>query len=422
MRILFLYMFPLWGNGSGSYLRALCRELIKRGHNIAIVAPDKRRLEGVKHYIVNPPQMGVFVGHPELPNAKKFEDMSGKELGEIYISYLKTTIDAVADFNPEIIHVFHTAFLPSIARLIKILFGIKFIITTHGSDLSYLVKDRRFIGLINDANKVARFITANSDFTRKWYLDMFGSFLSHKSTVIMGGVNLQDYKRDPEEIGIINKRYNLYEKKVVLFTGRLTKHKGAIYLVKAAPFIKGIVIIAGDGPERKNIEEEIKKNKIKNVVMAGYIPTAGKRLFHAFYERADVYVCPSIWNEPLGLTILEAMAAHTPVVATKKGGVVSLIEDKKNGFFMTARNSKQIAEIVNMLFADDKLRKKVGEAGYNSVVEHFTWVKIAGEFENIYKQFKYSTSEYLARVKGMNPQLSNFMRSMNKLGISVNGQ
>lgn len=404
MRILFLYMFPLWGNGSGSYLRALSHQLVERGHEIAIVAPDKRELAGVKHYVVNPPQMGVFAGHPELPKAKKFEDMSGKELGEIYASYLKSTVQAVSDFNPEIIHVFHTAFLPGIARIVKILFGIKFIITTHGSDLNYLVKDRRFVGLINDANKVARFITANSEFTRKWYLNMFGDYLRPKSTVIMGGVNIEDYKRDPKEIDIINKRYNLNGKKVVLFTGRLTKHKGAIYLVKAAPFIKGIVIIAGDGPERKTLEEEIKKEKIKNVIMVGYIPTGGKRLFHAFYERADVYICPSTWDEPLGLTILEAMAAHTPVLATEKGGVVSLIQDKVNGFFIRPRNSSHIAEIVNMLFADDNLRKKIADAAYDTVTQHFTWAKIANEYENIYKQFKYSTSEYLARVKGMNPE------------------
>ena len=208
MRIMFLYMFPLWGNGSGAYLRALALKLAKRGHSIAIVAPDKRTLPGIKHYVVNAP-IGVFVGHPELPKSKKFEDMNGKELGLIYASYLKATIEAVADFNPEIIHVFHTAFLPGIARVIKILFGIKFIITTHGSDLNYLVKDRRFMGLIDDANKVARFITANSDFTRKWYLELFGDYLRSKTSVIMGGVNLEDYQKDPKDIEIINKTYNL---------------------------------------------------------------------------------------------------------------------------------------------------------------------------------------------------------------------
>src|SRR5258708_21076972 len=126
MRILFLYMFPLWGNGSGSFLRELVLELAKRGHDIAIVSPDKRKLDDITHFVVSPPQNGVFIGHPEVPDAKRFEDMSGKELGEIYVSYLKTTIQAVSEFNPEIIHVFHTAFLPGIARTIKILFGIKF--------------------------------------------------------------------------------------------------------------------------------------------------------------------------------------------------------------------------------------------------------------------------------------------------------
>lgn len=415
MRILFLYMFPLWGNGSGSFLRELTLELAKRGHSIIIIAPDKRKLPGVTHYEIPSQYTGVFVGHPELPKAKRFEDMSGKELGEIYIGYLKTTIEAVADFDPEIIHVFHTAFLPGIARAIKVLFGIKFIITTHGSDLNYLTRDRRFVGLINDANRVARFITANSEFTKKWYLDMFGHNLKQKSTVIMGGIKLENYRDDPEEIELINNQYNLKEKKVVLFTGRLTKNKGVIYLIRAAEFINGTVVIVGNGPEKKNLEGEIKKRKLTNVIMIGYINSGDQRLFHAFYERADVYVSPSIWQEPLGLTIIEAMAAHTPVVATKKGGILSIIKDKQNGFLIRARNSKEIADTVNMLLADDKLRAKTGDEGYRTVLENFTWEKIASQFEEIYKQFKYSTSEYLARVKGTNPELFNFMKSLNRV-------
>lgn len=416
MRIMFLYMFPLWGNGSGAFLRELTAELTKRGHKIAIVAPDKRKLPEITHYVVNTPQMGVFVGHPELPKIKKFEDMSGKELGEIYVNYLKTTIDAVSDFNPEIIHVFHTAYLPGIARTIKVLFGIKFIITTHGSDLSYLVKDRRFIGLINDANNVARFITANSEFTKKWYLKMFGQHLKRKSTVIVGGVNADTYKKNLEEIKIINKKYGLEGKKVVLFTGRLTASKGVLYLLKAADSIKGTVVILGDGPERKNLEEEIKKRKLSNVIMAGYINPADKKLFHAFYGRADVYVCPSVWSEPLGLTILEAMAARTPVIATNRGGVLTIIKDKVNGFLISPRNSKQIAENVNMLLDNEELRKKIGEEAYKTILDKFTWERIANQFEDIYNQFKYSTSEYMARVKG-NPSHSGFVQSINKFLI-----
>lgn len=415
MRILFLYPFPLWGNGSGAFLRELTSQLVKRGHEIAIVAPDKRKLPGIKHYVANPPQNGVFVGHPEWPKAKRYADMNGQELGEIYASYLKTSVEAVYQFNPEIIHVFHTAFLPGIARTLKILFGIKFIITTHGSDLEYLEEDRRFIGLVEDANRVARYITAVSEFTKQKYLEMFGSNLNHKTKVIMGGVSMANFKKDKEKIGRINRKYGLENKKVILFTGRLTKNKGVEYLINAASDIKGTILIVGGGYDRKRLEKIIKEKKLKNVIMVGYIKADQSEFFHAFYERADVYVSPSVWEEPLGLTILEAMAAGTPVVATKRGGIVSVIKDGENGFFVNARNSKQIAERVNMLLLNDKLRQKVSKNAAKTIADNFTWEKIAAQFEEIYLKFTYSTTEYLSVVRGKSPKLSNFMRSMNQV-------
>ena len=341
--------------------------------------------------------------------------MNGKELGDIYNAYLKTSIGAVADFEPEIIHVFHTAFLPGIARLLKILFGIKFIITTHGSDLSYLETDRRFMGLINDANRVARYITAVSEPTKRKYLKMFGAKLRHKTKVIMGGVNMANYTRNPEKRAEIDAKFGLKDKKVVLFTGRLTENKGVKYLIRAAKDIKGTVLILGGGAEKEKLENLIKAEKIKNVIMGGYINPAKASLFHEFYERADVYVSPSVWEEPLGLTILEAMAAGTPVVATKKGGIVSVIKEGENGFFVRARNSKQIAETVNMLLVNDELRVKVSENARKTIENNFTWQKIASQFEEIYKSFTYSTREYLEVVRGKNPKLSNIMRSMQQV-------
>ena len=172
------------------------------------------------------------------------------------------------------------------------------------------------------------------------------------------------------------------------------------YLIKAARDIRGTVIIVGGGQEQQNLEALIKTANLKNVIMTGYIKPEDSGIFHSFYERADVYVSPSVWEEPLGLTILEAMAAGTPVVATKKGGMLSVIKDGENGFFIRARNSNQIAEVVNKLFLDDQLRKKVSQNAKKTVLEKFTWEKIATQFEEIYKKFTYSTPEYMAIVKG----------------------
>lgn len=397
MRILFLYMFPLWGNGSAAYLRALSKELVCRGHTIGIVAPDKRRLPQITHYEVKPPQMGVFLGHPELPDAKKFSDMSGKELGEILLSYLKVSLEAVSAFHPEIIHVFHTAFLPPIGRILKLLFGMRIIITTHGSDLHYLVQDRRFGGLIEDANRFAVAITANSSFTKKLYLKMFGRSLRHKLKIIPGGVDLKQLQPPPGYAEKIDQKYKLTGKKVILFAGRLIKSKGMQYLIKAAPLIHGTILIIGEGPEKQAMEEEVKRAKINNVIFGGYIGDKG--FLHAFYKRADVYVSPTVW-EGFGLTILEAMAAHTPVVAASSGGIVSIIKDKVNGLLVSPRNSKKIALTVNMLLDDDKLRQKLGEEAYQTILQRFTWPKITDQFEQLYKQYAFTTKEYLKIVKG----------------------
>lgn len=405
-------MFPLWGNGSAAYLRALSKQLVSRGHTIGVVAPDKRKLTGVTHYIVNPPQMGVFSGHPELPGAKPFSEMSGLELGEIFVSYLQTSIKAVSDFNPEIIHVFHTAFLPSVGRILKLLFGIRIIITTHGSDLHYLSQDRRFGGLIEDANRFAVAITANSDFTKELYLKMFGARLRRKIKIIPGGVDLKQLHPKRSFFSEIDRKYKLKNKKVVLFAGRLIKSKGLQYLIKAAPLIHGTILIIGEGPDRKIIEEEIKKRKITNVIFAGYIGDKG--YMHAFYERAQIYVSPTTW-EGFGLTILEAMAAHTVVIATNKGGIVSIIKDKVNGFLISPRNSKEIAATVNMLLDDDQLRSKVAAVAYQNMLQNFTWQKVADQFEQLYQQYAFSTEEYLKIIKGSNPKTSSVFKALNTL-------
>lgn len=405
MRIMFLYMFPLWGNGSGAWLRALSREMVKDGHEVAIVSPEKRKVEGVTQHLVKPPQMGVFVGNPELPNAKKYEEMSGVELANIYTSYIEATMSAVKEFQPEIVHAFHTAYLPPVARLVKIFYGIRFIITTHGSDLHYLNRDRRLVGLIKDAVRVSAMVTANSTFTRRWFLKMFGPEWGRRIRTIPGGVYLQEYERNEENIRVLNKKYNLVGKKVVLFTGRLTVHKGVDILIKAARSINGEVIILGDGPERTNLENLIKQYDLKNVRILGYMSPKDQVNFKTFYSRADVYVAPSTWNEPLGLVILEAMAGRTPVIATRKGGVASIVKDGYNGYLVRARNAKEIAEKVNLLLENDALRTKMTQRAYDTVASKFTWGKIAEKFARIYHRYAFTTREYLPLVK--TPQKAN---------------
>jgi glycosyltransferase involved in cell wall biosynthesis len=373
--------------------------MVRDGNEVAILAPEKRTLPGIKHYYVKPPQMGVFAGNPELPDVKRYEDMNGVELGEIYTTYVNATLAAVREFQPEIVHAFHTAFLPPVARMAKIMYGTRFVVTTHGSDLHYLSRDRRLVGVIRDSLNIAASITANSTFTRRWFLNMFGAQYERKIRTIPGGVYLDEYVADQKIIAEINDHYKLHGKKVVLFTGRLTPQKGVEYLIRAAPQIHGEVLVLGDGPDRPRLEKLIADLKVTNCHILGYMSPKEKESFKQFYARADVYVAPSTWKEPLGLVILEAMAARTPVISTRAGGVMSIIKDGYNGYLVHVRKAAEIATRVNELLDNDELREKMSSRAYDNVVKRYTWKVIAKQFTKIYRNYASNSKEYLRLVK-----------------------
>ena len=387
MRVLYTYMFPLWGNGSGAWLRRLTNQLEKiHGENFVagIVAPDKHDLPQAKVYHLKPPQMGVFVGNPELSGVKKYADFTPMELFQLFNYYLVETAKAIEDFKPDVIHVFHTAFLPHLARTLANFYKIPFIMTTHGSDLYYFKEDTRWKSLMQSASQKATFITANSDFTKEWYLKLFGQEFDQKTKVLPSGIdNNVDFSRD---VSWIDKKYNFKHKHMVLFTGRLTEHKGVEYLIMAAEKIQAEIVIVGDGPERPYLEQLVKEHKLDNVHIVGYLSAQKGDKIEDFYLRADVYVAPSVWKEPLGLVLLEAMVHKTPVIVTQSGGVKTIVEDNVTGYLVYAKRSDMIAKRVNMLLEDDEKRKQMGENAYKRVVEKFNWDKIAAKFYNLYER------------------------------------
>lgn len=383
LRILYLQTFPLFGSGSGTYARELAEEIAKR-HYVGMVLPDKRKIKSVKMYEIDLPVKIAFTGHPEWPNCKLYTKVGGQELSANYLSYFQKIVEAVNDFKPDIIHVHHLMPLTWIARFIKIAYGLNFIVTAHGSELPTLENDKRYPYLTAEALSKAVRIVPNSFWTREWIRKVFGNEFNSKIRVIPGGVDLSNFP-ETMDTSDIDRKYKLRGKKLVLFSGKLTKYKGVRYLIQAAKKINGIVGITGDGPERKNLENLTRELRLRNVLFFGFI---GNHDLIELYYRADVCVVPSVWDEPLGLVVLEAMAAKTPVVVTRKGGIPLAVKDGVNGFFVRPRNVKEIAEKVNILLSNEQLRKKIGERARQTIVERFTWEEIAVRFERMYYEFR----------------------------------
>lgn len=382
MKILYLQVFPLYGSGSGTYARELALQMAKK-HQIALLSPDKRKLPGITMYEVkNAPHIS-FTGHPDWPEGKVYTKVSGHELSANYLVYFKAIMNAIEDFQPNIIHVHHLMPLTWIARFVKIAYGLNFIVTAHGSELPTLEKDKRYPYLTAEALHKAVRIGANSFWTKDWMQKVFGNAFNSKIRVIPGGVDPSVFpaRMDTSEM---DEKYKLSGKKLILFSGKLTAYKGVRYLITAAKKIDGVIGIAGDGPQRTYLEDLTKEFGLTNVRFFGLVKNHD---LIKLYYRADVCIVPSVWDEPLGLVVLEAMAAKTPVVVTRKGGVTVMLKENYNGLLIRPRNPADIVEKVNLLLANDALRKKMGERARETVLERFTWAKIAHRYEDMYREF-----------------------------------
>lgn len=146
--------------------------------------------------------------------------------------------------------------------------------------------------------------------------------------------------------------------------------KGLEYLVRAAAIVQeesdAVFCVIGDGRERQKIERLIKEHRLKNFFLLGQIEN-GYRYLPAF----DIFVLPSV-KEGFPWSLIEAMAAKLPVVATDVGAVKEIIRDGENGIVVSPKSPEQIYQKITELIKNDGLRQKLGIAGHQTILLKFS--------------------------------------------------
>lgn len=105
-----------------------------------------------------------------------------------------------------------------------------------------------------------------------------------------------------------------------------------------------------------------------------------------FYRRADVFICPSVWNDPSPLTIGEAMSSGVPVVATNGGGLPELVVEGETGLLVERGDAPALAEAVLHLLGNESLRRSMAKAGRERALRLFSWDKIAQDVLEHYQE------------------------------------
>lgn len=178
--------------------------------------------------------------------------------------------------------------------------------------------------------------------------------------------------------------------------GRLFPVKDYALMIEIANYIckvrKNVTFkIAGDGPQRDILEEQITtKGLEKCFTLQGFTEN-----MKGFYHSLDIYLNSSV-HEGIPLTVLEAMAHGIPVVAPKVGGLPEIINDDVEGFLIGSRKAEDFGKKCLELTDNSRLRLKMGQAARMKVVENFSNKNMAEKYYRIYNQLserKYAVNQ-----------------------------
>jgi len=225
--------------------------------------------------------------------------------------------------------------------------------------------------------------------------------------VIHNGIDLNQYRKVDSNGAL--KRYGIDPATPYLFfVGRITHQKGFQHLVRAIQFMDRDfqIVLCAAAPDTPQLAEEmriaVERAKAQRPGIIWINEMIDQQSACELYSHAAVFVCPSIY-EPFGIINLEAMACETAVVASAVGGIKEVVVDGQTGFLVPlaqmnespfeATNpekfAKDLAERVNQLMADPKLREKFGKAGRKRVEEHFSWASVAVKTKKLYETLKH---------------------------------
>jgi glycogen(starch) synthase len=171
------------------------------------------------------------------------------------------------------------------------------------------------------------------------------------------------------------------EAPIVLALGRLVAEKGFDLLIAAWPLVRARVpgarlVIAGDGPERPRLAAE-------GVELIGWIPPA--EVYRAV-DAARIVAIPSRWEEPFGLVALDAAWRARPVVAARRGGLSTIVEDGRTGLLVDPEAREPFADAIVSLLSNRARARDMGRAARERACAHYSVDRMTTDYERAYAE------------------------------------
>lgn len=302
-----------------------------------------------------------------------------KESGTDYFSFLKVA-KVLHREQIDVIHTHNTQ--PFVdGTLGGLLAGVKtFVHTEHGR---IFPAKKRYMLAERIMSRYAHKVVAVSEHSYNNLLK-YEKISKRKLLVIQNGIDSTTYSRD---IDVKQKRRDLgigTDQFVLGVAARLVREKGLIYLVRAMSKVvekmpSVCLIIAGKGAEEESLRREA-----ESLSLSGNILFLGERLdIPEILKTIDLYVLPSI-SEGLPMVILEAMAAGCPIVASKVGGIPSVIQHGINGSLVESGDKDSLASEILRVAEDKGLRLRYSSNSRTLFERRYSAEIMMRKYERLY--------------------------------------
>lgn len=219
------------------------------------------------------------------------------------------------------------------------------------------IKMSKFSTLLNEIRKCRSFMVLSEYMRNNLVMNAFPEKSIYKIYPVCEIPKIQDRKKafaDPP---------------VIMFAGQLIRGKGVDLMLKALAMLKKNyhALIVGDGKDM----DFLKKLAFKLGIADKVEFTGWQNDISEFWNKADIAVFPSRWQEPFGLTGIEAFAHKLPVVAFDVGGVSEWLHHSKNGLIVPPKDVLTMCAELDFLLSSHETAENMGVFAYKFVSRHF---------------------------------------------------
>jgi glycosyltransferase involved in cell wall biosynthesis len=211
--------------------------------------------------------------------------------------------------------------------------------------------------------------------------------------VVRLGIELEERVRPGDDGRAETRRYLGVpaDRFVVGWVGRMTAVKRTDDVLEAFRLLRergvdACLCLVGDGPDRERLERRASElGVIRDTLFLGYQEDVAP-----YYAAFDALALPSA-NEGTPVSVIEALAAETPVVATRVGGVPDVVREGEEGFLVDAGDTDELADRLMRLSRDPGLRRRLGESGRGRVLKRYAVERLLDDVDRLYRELLRAT-------------------------------